>query len=223
MEPQRSEPELTRVLQALRGELADDVELLRGTEDVSVRAGELDDLLFDLDQQLERVTEAAVITLVGSTGAGKSTLLNSLVGSSVAEEGETRPTTSAPVIYRPVDADVTDLVDGLPGGSPRIVDYDPTSGGPWRGQILVDAPDVNSVASEHRGVVQALALRSDVLLVVCHRQSISELAAVEFVDLFAGRKRLVFVLNRADELPEAALGELLDQLRGLAVLPPPAL
>lgn len=216
MESQRSEPELTRVLQTLRAELADDLELLRGAEVVSALGSDLDDLLSDLDQHLERVTEAAVITLVGSTGAGKSTLLNSLVGVAVAEEGETRPTTSAPVIYRPVDADVTELVDGLPGGAPRIVDYDPSSGGPWRGQILVDAPDVNSVSAEHRDVVKALAGRSDVLLVVCHRQSISELAAVEFVDLFAGRRRLVFVLNRSDELTEAARSELLEQLLGLA-------
>ena len=111
----------------------------------------------DLESQLGRVAEAAVITLVGSTGAGKSTLLNALVGRPVATEGTSRPTTTAPVIYRPRDADVRELLDGLPGDPPRVVDYDPDAGGRWTNQILIDAPDTNSVATLHRDVVEALA------------------------------------------------------------------
>lgn len=208
--------DLTRVLERLRRELAGDVEALSRLRPVAARRDELDVLLGDLEQQLDRVRRAAVVTLVGATGAGKSTLLNALVGRPIAVEGESRPTTSAPVIYRPRDADVRELMEGLPGDEPAIVDYDPEGGGPWRGQILVDAPDVNSIATEHREVVRALATRSDVLVVVAHRQSISELASVEFVDLFAGRRRMLFLLNRADELTPTARAELLAELSRLA-------
>lgn len=183
----------------------------------------LDELRADLGRQLDRVKEAAVVCLVGSTGAGKSTLLNALVGRAVAREGVDRPTTSAPVIYRPADADVGELLRGLPGEAPTVVSYDATDAAPlgsagafWRGQILIDAPDVNSVETLHRELVGELARRSDVLVVTAHRQSIAELSAATFVDLFAGRRGMVFVLGRRDELTDASRGELLDQLGALA-------
>ena len=86
----------------------------------------------------------------------------------------------------------------------------------WRGQILIDAPDTNSVETLHRDVVRELSARADVLVVVAHRQSIAELASATFVDLFAERRGMVFVLGRTDELDPSAEGELLEQLRGLA-------
>lgn len=205
-----------RALEGLRRELARDLEEVRDLAAVAELADEIDELTSDLDRQLERVQEAAVITLVGATGAGKSTLLNALVGRTIASEGVQRPTTAAPVVYRPRDADLRDLLEGLPGEPPEVVDYDAEGGGAWRGQILVDAPDVNSVAALHREVVAALARRSDVLVVVAHRQSISELSSVSFVDAFAGRRGMLFVLNRADELTDAAREELTGQLAELA-------
>lgn len=207
---------LKPALDGLRRELARDLEQVRGLTAVEQHGARIDELTEDLDRQLERVQEAAVVTLCGATGAGKSSLLNALVGRDVAREGEDRPTTSAPVIYRPRDADLADLVEGLPGETPEIVDYDPGGEGRWQGQILVDSPDVNSVQAAHREVVGALADRSDVLLVVAHRQSIQELASVAFVDAFAGRRGMLFVLNRSDELTDDARDELLGQLRGLA-------
>ena len=202
-------------LDALRAELARDLECVGHLRAVAAEEVELADLVEDLDRQLERVSAAAVITLVGATGAGKSTLLNALVGEEIAVEGTTRPTTTAPVIFRPRDAEIGALLADLPGEPPRVVDYDPEGSGRWRGQILIDAPDVNSVAEEHRAVVGALAARSDVLVVVAHRQSIAELASVAFVDTFARRRALLAVLGRADELTAAACTELTGQLTEL--------
>ena len=180
---------------------------------------ELDELREDLEDQLSRAKSAAVICLVGSTGAGKSTLLNALVGREVAIEGVDRPTTSAPVIYRPRDADVSAILEGLPGQPPTVVSYDADpdagAGSFWRGQILIDAPDTNSVATVHREVVKALSARADVLVVVAHRQSIAELSSATFIDLFAERRGMVFVLGRTDELDEGSKEELLSQLRTL--------
>tara|TARA_R110002126_G_scaffold41590_34_gene121036 strand:- start:1112 stop:2878 length:1767 start_codon:yes stop_codon:yes gene_type:complete len=203
------------LLGGLRSELDQDVQALRDLRSVQSRAGRIDVLSADLDQQLERVERAAVLTLVGATGAGKSTLLNALVGRDVAHEGDSRPTTRVPVIHRPADADIRELLEGLPGEAPKVVDHDPGGGGPWSQQILVDAPDTNSVEASHREVVAALAERSDVLVVVAHRQSVAELSSATFVDDFAKRRALVFVLGRADELSDADRGALLEQLRTL--------
>lgn len=206
----------------LRDRLHDEVERVSTLTAVVRRRTEIQHLLNDLDRQLERIQRAAVITLVGATGAGKSTLLNALAGSTVAVEGVDRPTTRQPVIYAPHDAELSDLLAGAeapPGfeseGGPQVVHYSP-SNSPWAAQILIDAPDLNSVDEQHRATVTALAERSDVLVVVLHRQSIVEAASVSFVDAFSGRRRLVFVLNRADELTPQARAELLEQVRELA-------
>lgn len=209
-------------LAGLRSRLAQDLDRACELRAIAEASETLEELSTDLDTQLDRARKAAVICLVGSTGAGKSTLLNALVGREVAVEGVDRPTTSSPVIYRPVDADVSDIMAGLPGEPPKVVTYDAEEtvriGGAsafWRGQILIDAPDVNSVATSHRDVVKALSSRSDVLVVVAHRQSIAELSSATFVDLFAERRGMVFVLGRRDELDESGAESLLGQLRDL--------
>jgi len=187
---------------------------------VEARRDELQTLLDDLDRQVGRVQRAAVITLVGATGAGKSTLLNALAGKPIAQEGIDRPTTRRPVIYAPLDAELGDLLGDAgarPGGrdsegAPLVVRYDATNG-PWTAQVLIDAPDMNSVDEQHRAIVGALAERSDVLLIVLHRQSVIEEASISFIDAFAGRRQLLFVLNRTDELTPAARDALLAQVR----------
>ncbi len=174
-------------------------------------------LLADLEAQRSRVDKAAVMTLVGSTGAGKSTLLNALVGREIAVAGEARPTTRQPVIYRPQDADVSEWIADLPGPTPRIEEYAEGGGGVWSGQILIDAPDTNSVERENREVVQALAERSDVLVVVAHRQAVVEASTVQFLDAFKGMRGLLFVLGHGDTLSERGRRELAEQFEKIAI------
>ena len=217
----RPDPSLRDDLHQLRADLDADLDLLRGSPALAPlgrRHAELGRYLDDLDAQLERSSSAAVITLVGSTGAGKSTLLNALAGAPVAHPGTDRPTTTRPAIYKPRNADVTSLVQGLRSDGIEVTDYAPAEGarGTWTEQVLVDAPDTNSVATEHRDQVELLAERSDALVIVAHRQSVAELASVEFVDAFSGRRDLCFVLNRADELSAEAQATLIAQLRELA-------
>ena len=221
--PAMRPPNMRSQLRDLRRDLRRDVDYLGVLRSVGERGEEIDELLADLDRQLDRSGRAAVITLVGATGAGKSTLLNALAGSRIAREGVDRPTTRRPVIYAPSDADVGELVGpavATPSGHDsegevRVVRYD-SGNGPWTAQILVDAPDMNSVDRQHRATVTALAERSDVLVVVLHRQSVLEESAVSFVDAFARRRQLIFVLNRIDEVTQDARSKLLEQVRQLA-------
>jgi energy-coupling factor transporter ATP-binding protein EcfA2 len=206
-----------RQLVRLRAELQRDVALISDLKLVQHSQGELERQVSDLDRQLERVESSAVILLVGSTGAGKSTLLNALAGTEIALASENRPTTSVPTVYAPEDADLRALLTGLKGPEPRVVRYPRgTAGTVWTEQVLIDAPDVNSIAKEHRETVRALSERADVLLVTLHRQSIVEDAAVSFLDDFSTRRRLLFALNRSDELTPKAREDLLAQIRSVA-------
>lgn len=215
--------DLRPTLDRLRRQLHAQLTVVEPLRAVAERRIELDGLLADLDRQVARVQRAAVITLVGATGAGKSTLLNALAGRRIAQEGVDRPTTRRPVIYAPHDADLSELTgdavsapDGRDSeGAPQVARYDAASG-LWTAQVLIDAPDMNSIDEQHRATVTALAERSDVLVVVLHRQSVLEEAAVSFVDAFAGRRHLLFVLNRSDELTPEARDALLVQVRRLA-------
>jgi len=211
---------LRALLERLRAGLREQVDQVSVLRAVERRRPVIDALLGDLDRQLDRVRHAAVVTLVGATGAGKSTLLNALAGRRVAKEGVNRPTTREPVVYAPEDADLSELVDGVGGSGPdapgvAVVRYDASSG-PWTAQVLVDAPDMNSVDERNRDTVTALAERSDVLVVVLHHQSVLEEASVSFLDAFAGRRHLLFVLNRADELTPESRDAILAQIRGMA-------
>lgn len=202
-------------LQLLRADLEADLAAVAGLRAVARRVRIIDELLADLDRQLDRSESAAVITLVGATGAGKSTLLNAIARQEIAREGIDRPTTSEATIYAPHDADVGALVDHAAATSPRIVRYTPADGA-GEAHVFVDAPDMNSIEPRHAERLRDLALRSDVLLVVLHHQSVVEAAPVEFIDAFAQRRGLAFVLNRADELTDEAREALVAQTRQLA-------
>ena len=217
MKREAVQAELARELGRLQQSLEEDLAAVGNLRAVEALGPRLERLRADLGRQLERLRDPAVITLVGATGAGKSTLLNALVERSVALEGESRPTTVRPVVYAPAGAELDGLLTDLPGPEPAVVHYGEGAGrGPWSEQVLIDAPDINSVASEHREVVRALAERSDALVVLVHHQSMVEESSVSFVDEFAGRRHMIFALGRADELNAESRAALLSELQRLA-------
>lgn len=176
------------------------------------RRGTLERLVTDYRRGFESEERALVVAFVGATGAGKSTLINALAGADVAEEGVDRPTSRHPVIYAPQDA----LLDVLAGVPAKVVRYEVRPGAPWSGQVFVDTPDLNSVVTEHRELARAIADRADVIVVVMHRGSVAEASQAEFLDEFARRRGVVFVLNFADQLGPEARTQLKQQIRGLA-------
>ncbi|MDQ3264556.1 MAG: 50S ribosome-binding GTPase, partial [Myxococcota bacterium] len=179
---------------------------------LSTRKGALERLVADYRRGFSSEERALVVAFIGATGAGKSTLINALAGSDVAEEGVDRPTSRFPVIYAPEDA----LLEALAGVNAKVARYQVRPGAPWSGQVFVDTPDLNSVVREHRELARAIADRADVVVVVMHRGSVAESSQAEFLDEFAQRRRVVFVLNFADQLGAEARTQLKQQIRALA-------
>ncbi len=191
------------------GELNALLDRARALPALAPRAALLDRLAEDYARGQTSAQSPLVIALVGATGAGKSTLLNALAGEDLATEGVDRPTSRTSVVYAPLDADVA----ALAAQGADISRYRPSTRDPWSGQVFVDTPDLNSVELRHRALAATALERADVALAVMHKGAVVEAAQVSFLRPFAQRRRLLFVLNFADELGTDARELLKAQIR----------
>jgi energy-coupling factor transporter ATP-binding protein EcfA2 len=179
---------------------------------LSPHAARLERLRQDYARGVARKDAPLAVALVGATGAGKSTLLNALAGQHLAREGEDRPTSTTSTVFAPAGADV----EALARVGATVVRYTASPHGLWGGQIFIDTPDLNSVATTHREVARAALELADVALVVMHRGSVAEATQADFLAEFARRRALVFLVNFADELSAESREALKAQARQLA-------
>lgn len=104
-----------------------------------------------------------VVALAGTTGAGKSSLFNALCEADLAQVGALRPTTSEPraAVFGPPVEGTGALLDWLGLRERHFL----TSTGPdLDSLILVDLPDIDSLATENRERADALIDTVDVLV-----------------------------------------------------------
>ncbi|HYH91607.1 MAG TPA: GTPase [Candidatus Saccharimonadales bacterium] len=143
--------------------------------------------------------DAYVLAFVGGTGVGKSSLLNALAGSTVSPASVRRPTTSDPVAWVPAveRADLDPLLAWL--GVRDIREHAADALGPV---AILDLPDMDSVAAEHRSRVEAILPRVDAVAWVVDPEKYHD-AALHDAFLRAWLPRLarqVVVVNKADRL-----------------------
>ncbi|WP_448072177.1 GTPase [Georgenia yuyongxinii] len=214
----------------LTATLPDDLQRLREAlqaADGHLPAPVLESATALLDRAEERQNLAAgrtVVALLGATGSGKSSLFNALLGRDVATVAARRPTTNRPLAAVWGDDDAAELLDWL-----GVPDRTTADGAP-DGLVLLDLPDIDSTAVEHRQIAARMAGRVDVLVWVLdpqkyadgivHRDYLAPMAAHADVTLV--------VLNQVDTLDpverHGVLGDLArllerDGLGGVDVLP----
>ncbi|GGK96893.1 hypothetical protein Sme01_35230 [Sphaerisporangium melleum] len=185
-------------------------------EDVVARAGARSHLS----------VEHTVVALAGATGSGKSSLFNALSGTSLAQVGVTRPTTSTAqaAMWDPegagplldwldiprrhtVDGTVHATANGNKGGAD----------GSLSGLILLDLPDHDSIEAAHRLEVDRLVSVVDLLVWVLDPQKYADAAVHEryLRPLRRHRDVMLIVLNQADRLSAAAADRCVRDLRRL--------
>ncbi|WP_425244534.1 YfjP family GTPase [Streptomyces citrinus] len=159
-----------------------------------------------------------VVAIAGATGSGKSTLFNSLAGVPLSETGLRRPTTSAPIACSWTDG-AAGLLDrlGIPGRQRRRPLQGQHGDAPLEGLVLVDLPDHDSAAPEHREQVdRVLALVDAVVWVVDPEKYADAMLHERYLRPMAGHAEVMFVvLNQVDRLPGDAAEQVLDDLRRL--------
>lgn len=142
-----------------------------------------------------------VVALGGGTGSGKSSLLNAIAGEDIAATGRIRPTTDRPLAWIPTAAgDAIDrLLDDLDIDQRHRHDRDP-------GVALLDLPDMDSIASAHREMVERMMGKVDALLWVLDPDKYHDdtLHRGFLAPMAAHAEQTVFVLNKIDRIDGAA-------------------
>lgn len=179
----------------------DDLEAARSTASTArMRAGHLGTTM--------------VLALVGGTGSCKSSLLNALADDEIASTSPVRPHTTEPLALVPESPEpaLRSLLGRL--GVSRTVSQDR-----FPDFAILDMTDVDSIAVEHRVQVERLLPEVDVVLWVLDPVKYADPALHrDFIAPLAGSAdRLVFVLNKVDQLDEASLDRVSEHLRALLV------
>ncbi|MEU6802314.1 GTPase [Streptomyces neyagawaensis] len=159
-----------------------------------------------------------VVAIAGATGSGKSTLFNALAGVAISETGVRRPTTAAPIACSWSDGAAT-LIDrlGIPGRLRRRPLQSAEAEAQLAGLVLVDLPDHDSAAVQHRQQVdRILGLVDAVIWVVDPEKYADAVLHERYLRPLAGHAEVMFVvLNQVDRLPGEAAHQVLDDLRRL--------
>lgn len=175
---------------------------------------DITDHLTTVSQRLTHGVDQTVVALVGGTGSGKSSLFNAITGIDFADVGVERPTTSRPIAC--VWGENADpLLDRLGIEEDcryqRESELDIGTQDEFRGLVLVDVPDHDSIAEEHREYVDTIVPLADVLIWVLDPQKYADAAVHRrYLQQLQGHERsLMAVLNKLDTVPEVAVTSLL--------------
>ncbi|CAL9449134.1 hypothetical protein SUDANB19_02406 [Streptomyces sp. enrichment culture] len=159
------------------------------------------------------------VAVAGATGSGKSSLFNALTGARLSEVGMRRPTTAAPVACtweagRDSDGGPDGLLDRL--GIPQHARHR-TRDSALGGLVLIDLPDLDSVAPGHREQVDRLLELVDAVVWVVDPEKYADAVLHEdYLRRLAGHAEVTFVvLNQIDRLTRDGVDAVLHDLRRL--------
>ncbi|MER5480201.1 GTPase [Streptomyces sp. NPDC002734] len=182
-------------------------------------------VLAEAGQVLDRAAERGalsgrhtVVAIAGASGSGKSQLFNALAGVAISETGVRRPTTAAALTCSWSDG-AAPLIDrlGIPGRLRRRPLQNAEDEQRLNGLVLVDLPDHDSAAVQHREQVDRLLKLVDAVIWVVDPEKYADAVLHErYLRPMAGHAEITFVvLNQVDRLSGEAADQVLDDLRRL--------
>jgi hypothetical protein len=166
-------------------------------------------------------TEHTVVAVAGATGSGKSSLFNALARMELSAPGVLRPTTDQAHACVWGDGDTDALLDWL-GIEPsrrfrRESVLDAEDEAALRGVVLLDLPDVDSVATGHRIEANRLVGVVDMVIWVLDPQKYADASVHDGYLRHMGALRdvTVVVFNQIDRLTPSDVDRCLADLRRL--------
>jgi 50S ribosome-binding GTPase len=174
---------------------------IQAARDLGISTADADAIRSDAATRLGFPSDAYVLALVGGTGVGKSSLLNALASAEVSRASVRRPTTNRPVAWLPRSSreDLAGLLDWLEVAPD---DIHPAADAEVAGVAILDLPDLDSTAADHRARVEAILPRVDAVVWVTDPEKYGD--AVLHDDFLAHwlprLARQIVVVNKADRL-----------------------
>ncbi|WP_244942985.1 YfjP family GTPase [Streptomyces inhibens] len=170
------------------------------------------------DERYRLSGEHTVVAIAGATGSGKSSLFNALAGVNRSQVGPRRPTTAEPVacVWAGGRPGAEGLLQRLGVAAHRR--HTPADGSTeLHGLILLDLPDHDSSATEHRAQVDRMLELVDAVIWVVDPEKYADAVLHErYLRPLAGYAEVMFVvLNQVDRLPGDAADQVVDDLRRL--------
>ena len=165
------------------------------------------DSIATVRERLALGVDYTVGALVGGTGSGKSSLFNAISGLPFAQVGVLRPTTSQ-VSACVWGGQAEALLDWLAIAPDHRIQRESALDGETeaalRGLVLLDLPDHDSIAPEHREVVDRLLPMVDLLVWVVDPQKYADdaLHSGYLRRLVGHESAMLVVLNQIDTVPE---------------------
>jgi energy-coupling factor transporter ATP-binding protein EcfA2 len=176
--------------------------------------------------RLARLDAPLLAVIGGSTGSGKSTLVNALVGHAVSTAGVLRPTTRLPVlVHHPADGTwfasdqllpTLPRVTGAVGADDAVAVRLVASASVSKGVGLLDASDLDSVATANRQLAQQLLAAADLWLFVTSAFRYADAVPWQFLREAAERAAVVAVV--LDRVEPDAIDEISVDLRRMLTL-----
>ena len=175
------------------------VEAADAADDLGIPTEAVRDTLADAARRIGFPSDAYVLAFVGGTGVGKSSLLNALAGTSVSHASARRPTTNQPIAWVPADhlEDLAPLLDWI--GVKDVREHEGRAFGPV---AILDLPDMDSLATDHRERVEAILPRVDAVAWITDPEKYHDaVLADDFLRTWLPRlARQVVVVNKVDRV-----------------------
>lgn len=192
---------------AVNSELINRLEALDEAREIAARyfneetVSDLDLVRAKVRARLRHGTEHTVVAIAGATGSGKSSIVNRLADAQLSEASVRRPTTSSTHAVVWGDQDAGPLLDWLEvSRRHRVPDGDED----LEGLVLLDLPDHDSTAVEHRIEVDRLVELVDILVWVTDPQKYADAALhLGYIQPLANHAGMLrFALNQVDRLDD---------------------
>ncbi len=154
------------------------------------------------------------VVILGGTGTGKSSIFNSLCRNQISKTGVERPKTNGPVAYAykntipeeklpPLITAISHLQmerglqaqSGIPG-SLLIIEHNKEE---YKHMVLIDTPDLDSLAIQNRKMTENLYLLSDVVIFVSSQEKYADQVPFEYLNRIKQEdKNCFFILNKVE-------------------------
>jgi GTP-binding protein EngB required for normal cell division len=175
------------------------VDAADAADDLGIATGAVRATHADAARRVGFPSDAYVLAFVGGTGVGKSSLLNALAGTTVSHASARRPTTNEPIAWVPADdlEALAPLLDWI--GVNDVREHEGRALGPV---AILDLPDMDSLALEHRERVEAILPRVDAVAWITDPEKYHDaVLADDFLRTWLPRlARQVVVINKADRV-----------------------